>query len=470
MIQFYEHQHTGMSSIIERDGGLLADNMGLGKTLTSLGAAQKMRHHWGPAVAVVPASVKFNWEKEAKLLGMSTRVCEGFAAPEHGGPVPDLTILNYAIVEPDRRQRKKKIRSWSDYIRKEIKPGFFIFDEAHDGIGSRKTHRLKPYIERLVSDQPDSRILCVTGTPFDGLQVDLFPILELVWPKIFNSFWSFAESYSRPRLTPWGWNFNKNRNADHLHENMKRLGMIRRTQTSVELPPKRRRVKILPLDDVARYRECLLFFKQYIRKYHPAQYQRVSRAARLAQPGYLLRLAAQQKMKYVAHWARDQMATHPGEKLVLFVMHHAAVDYLSKSLKGFKQIHITGKITGRRRQRNIDQFQTDPETELAIVNLNAGAVGINLTAARHAGVAEFHRKPGVHMQAEKRIHRIGQLWPCVITYLVTKGTIEIPICQVLQQREKVMRTAIDGKLEDDGFDLYKAVQSAIHKGIVESMG
>jgi non-specific serine/threonine protein kinase len=66
-----------------------------------------------------------------------------------------------------------------------------------------------------------------------------------------------------------------------------------------------------------------------------------------------------------------------------------------------------------------------------VLSLNAGGVGLNLTAANH--VIHFARggKPGVENQATDRAFRIGQKKNVMVHKFLTQGTVEEKIDQML---------------------------------------
>lgn len=60
-------------------------------------------------------------------------------------------------------------------------------------------------------------------------------------------------------------------------------------------------------------------------------------------------------------------------------------------------------------ERFLAAFQGDAAVVVAIVGITAAGVGLSFTAAALALFAELHWTPGCILQAEDRIHRIGQL-------------------------------------------------------------
>ena len=81
----------------------------------------------------------------------------------------------------------------------------------------------------------------------------------------------------------------------------------------------------------------------------------------------------------------------------------------------------------------VDRFQQGA-TPVFLLSLKAGGTGLNLTAADH--VIHFDRwwNPAVEEQATDRAYRIGQTRPVQVHRLVTEGTIEEKIAELLARK------------------------------------
>src|ERR1017187_3980456 len=96
----YPFQIRSVEQIEEWDGiALLASEMGLGKTFMAYLYAKRNKHI-RPIVIVCPASLKWNWEREAKIhCNMQAEVLEGRKPPRrrllHPG---NIFIINYDIL------------------------------------------------------------------------------------------------------------------------------------------------------------------------------------------------------------------------------------------------------------------------------------------------------------------------------------------------------------------------------------
>ena len=74
-----------------------------------------------------------------------------------------------------------------------------------------------------------------------------------------------------------------------------------------------------------------------------------------------------------------------------------------------------------------------------LLSLKAGGTGLNLTRADH--VVHFDRwwNPAVEDQASDRAHRIGQTRPVQVHRMITTGTIEQRIAELLGRKRVARR-------------------------------
>ena len=77
MTKLYKYQKDGVRSLEQFNGrALLADEMGLGKTLQAL--YYMKRHKRSPVIVICPASLKYNWAREAAIhVNEHAEVLEG---------------------------------------------------------------------------------------------------------------------------------------------------------------------------------------------------------------------------------------------------------------------------------------------------------------------------------------------------------------------------------------------------------
>ena len=102
-----------------------------------------------------------------------------------------------------------------------------------------------------------------------------------------------------------------------------------------------------------------------------------------------------------------------GEKALIFVEYLSVQSIISEIIErryGCRKVMIiNGKITGKKRQERVDDFQiADEGFEAMILSPKAGGVGLNLTAASHVLHLSRWWNPAVEDQCSDRAYRIGQ--------------------------------------------------------------
>ncbi|MEG0513186.1 MAG: C-terminal helicase domain-containing protein, partial [Clostridia bacterium] len=83
----------------------------------------------------------------------------------------------------------------------------------------------------------------------------------------------------------------------------------------------------------------------------------------------------------------------------------------------------------------VERFNGEEYVPYMVLSLKAGGVGLNLTAANH--VIHFDRwwNPAVENQATDRAFRIGQKKNVMVHKLITSGTLEEKIDQMLVSKQ-----------------------------------
>jgi SWI/SNF-related matrix-associated actin-dependent regulator 1 of chromatin subfamily A len=423
---------------------LLADEMGLGKSFQALYWAMKTTKA-RPIVIVCPASLKYNWEREAaRHVGMLSTVLEGRKPPkrtrlsEAGHPI---FIVNYQI-----------LKAWLPYLRR-LAPKCVIIDECHH-IKNRKS---KQYKATALLCTGVKHVIAISGTPLTNRPAELWATLNLILPDKYDSFFSYAQEYCKPKRKPWGWDYSGARNLDKLHNELRKCCMIRRLKKDVmqDLPPKIRIPVSVGIKDPAQYRHASTDFLGWLREKSPSAAARAKKAESMARVGYLLRLAARLKVPSVFAWIDEFLESQDG-KLVVFSSNTPMIEALQRRY-GRLAVTVNGKVKGRDRMEACDRFQNLPSVRLFFGNTKAAGVGLTLTAAQVVLFVDFPWTPGDLVQGEDRIHRIGQNGQCMVYYLVARGTIEEHLIEVLQEKQDILEQILDGKGNGDDLDVFDAL-------------
>ncbi len=431
---------------------LLSWDMGLGKTIATLGCLYRNPQAL-PAVIVCPSSVKYMWESEAARFGFRAAVAEGQTPPDYLSgrlcPHERMLIINYDILP-----------YWVDALRL-LGLRTIVLDECQM-IGSVTAARTKAAAEVAA---PLSHAIALSGTPLTNRPAELWPTLNIVRPDLFPSFWKFACDHCEPKMVRGQWQYRGARNLKQLNHKLEDV-MIRRRKDEVltDLPSKMRRVVPVELRNISEYMLAENDFMRWLKMTDPSKVQSAGRAEQMVRVGYLLRLAARLKMKSVVEWVNHFLES-VDEKLVLFAVHTKAIDTLKRRCKA-KSVVVDGSVTGRDRKAAVDQFRRDRKTRLFIGNIKAAGTGIDglQTVCQTAAFAEMWWSPGTMIQAEDRIHRIGQEGSAQIVYFVARKTIEEKLCKTLQAKQAVIDETLDGTAVVDNLDVFSQFVYSVMMG------
>lgn len=434
-------QKAGVEFIEECNGNaLVADEMGLGKTIQAL-AWLDIHPEIRPAVIIVPASLKLNWKKEIGQWMRNKKevyVCSGRTvksmADFSGFNTADIFIINYDI-----------LTDW--WINQFKKAGVqaMVLDESHY-IKNSTTKRAKAVkkLHRIVK-----HTIALSGTPITNRPIEFYTTIKLLAPQLFGSRFQYAMQFCNAHNNGYGWNFSGAKNTKQLHEILTSSIMVRRLKADVlkELPAKVISVVPMEINNRATYQKAEDNFIKYLREIDPAKAKAAERAETLVQIEHMKQLTIQGKMKACKDWIQDHIDTNG--KLVVFCTHKSTIDLLMEEFKDIA-VKLDGSTSQADRQIVVDRFQNDENVRLFVGNIQAAGVGITLTAASSVAFLELPWTPGACVQAEDRIHRIGQeASSCNIYYLLADQTIENEIADLLDQKRKILDSVLDGVDTDE---------------------
>ncbi len=118
--------------------------------------------------------------------------------------------------------------------------------------------------------------------------------------------------------------------------------------------------------------------------------------------------------------------------------------YLKMIENQFKMVplFLHGSTTRRQRDEFVEEFQNRRNKWIFILSLKAGGTGLNLTAASHVVHYDLWWNPAVEAQATDRTYRIGQTKNVMVNRLLTKGTFEEKIDDMLKSKKNLANLTV----------------------------
>ncbi|EKD18619.1 uncharacterized protein L3040_002046 [Drepanopeziza brunnea f. sp. 'multigermtubi'] len=116
-----------------------------------------------------------------------------------------------------------------------------------------------------------------------------------------------------------------------------------------------------------------------------------------------------------------------GHKVLIFSQFKTQLDLIqdyAQELREWIVCRIDGSVSQEERQRQIREFNENPDFKLFLLSTRAGGQGINLASADSVILFDSDWNPQQDLQAQDRAHRIGQKNPVIIYRLATKNTVE----------------------------------------------
>ncbi len=441
-----DYQRHGLTWLAELTGvGLgacLADDMGLGKTITLIALhlhRRERRLAAGPTLVVCPASLMGNWEAEIHRFAPEVDV------RRFHGPSRDLTgfeggddgfvLTTYGTMRRDHRALATV--PWD----------LVVADEAqHIKNATSSTARNLRTIESRCR-------VALTGTPVENNLTELWAILDWATPGLLGSRNAFRKVWAAPIES--GVDPAVARRFAQLVEPF----LLRRRKSdpgiAPELPAKTETDQVIRLT-----REQVVLYEALVRE----SMERIERADEDTRRGLVLALLTglKQICNHPAHYLRQASGRLKGrsEKLdlcdellgtilsengsvLVFTQYVAMARLLERhfAAASIPTLFLHGGTPVRAREQMVRDFQ-DGAAPVFLLSLKAGGTGLNLTRADH--VIHFDRwwNPAVEDQATDRAHRIGQTKAVQVHRLVTEGTIEHRIGQLLQRKRSLAESVL----------------------------
>ncbi|MFF7896025.1 DEAD/DEAH box helicase [Streptomyces sp. NPDC007907] len=413
-------------------GGCLADDMGLGKTVTLI-ALHLKRARSEPTLVVCPASLLGNWQREI------TRFAPGVPVRRFHGPDRSMDGLDGGFVLTTYGTMRSAApalaeRAW----------GMVVADEAQ--------HVKNPYsaTAKALRTIPAPARVALTGTPVENNLSELWALLDWTTPGLLGPLKSFRARHARAV---------ENGEDEEAVERLARLVrpfLLRRKKSDPgivpELPPKTETDHPVPLT-----REQAALYEAVVRESMLA----IETAEGMPRRGLVLKLLTSLKQicDHPALFLKEEHTPASGDRLAARSGKLALLDELLDTLLaedgsalvftqyvGMARL-ITSHLATRavpvdllhggtpvpERERMVDRFQAG-STPVLVLSLKAAGTGLNLTRAGH--VVHFDRwwNPAVEEQATDRAYRIGQTQPVQVHRLITEGTVEDRIAEMLQSK------------------------------------
>tara|TARA_R110000824_G_scaffold3120_3_gene14402 strand:+ start:5611 stop:7203 length:1593 start_codon:yes stop_codon:yes gene_type:complete len=434
------YQKEIISSALSKDGYHAWAPPGSGKTLCGLVWIAQAASR--PKLVITKAAARGTWKEEIrKYTRFTPQILSGKTAV---GRIPyDPKCIYITAWET--------LISWKDALIN-LDPHSVVMDEIH---WAKNHKRVKPIMQESGQCRFDpldntayaiseiskvaARRLGMTATPVPNRTRDLWAQLDLIEPWQWGTFHKFGERYCDGFKDAYGWKYDGLSNEDEL---LRRLDWCRtktdQTAVSLNLPPKRRQIIYLERSEQNR----------------PSAFKRaISQAGKTGDREsvfeVMLQEAASRKKKYVVE--RVVEAVKCGQKVVVFTGRRLDCERLGEAISKATDVDVWcahgGSSTDMRDHIRHEYMLAD--VGVLVGTGDAWGESVNLQDTDLALFVMLPWTPRAIRQWEGRFSRLGQKRPVLVSYIISKGTVDEHVADILLDKlPAVGKVAEDETMEE----------------------
>jgi SNF2 family DNA or RNA helicase len=395
-MKLFPHQESALNETYENNNVAYYLDMGLGKTFVG---SEKMWELNTPYNLVICQKSKiddwkdhFEQHYDYKVIIFDQQRLENI-------PPESVLIINY-----DKVWRRTELLKLNDFT--------LMLDES-SMIKNESSNRSK-FILKLSADN----VILLSGTPTGGKYEELWSQLHLLGWKINKKL--FMKQFVVQEWDDRNQKFNITgyKNVDRLKAKLRQYGAVfMKTEEVFDLP--KINEQIIKIHTTKNYKD---FAKDHIIEVNG---ELLVGDTATSKKLYLRQLAGvynENKLQYV-----KDLIDSTNDRIIIFYNfkkeYAALVDIIEKPIST-----VNGDL------KDLTAYE-EHENSITLIQYQAGAMGLNLQKANKIVYFTLTDKSELFEQSKKRIHRIGQNRPCFYYYLLTVGSIEWRMLDVLKERK-----------------------------------
>ncbi|KAH7526822.1 hypothetical protein JRO89_XSUnG0049000 [Xanthoceras sorbifolium] len=394
-----------------------------------------VREFW-PVLILAPSSLRLHWASVVLSQSAGSNRC-GFSIVSSNTKSSIHLDGLFNVVSYDVVPKLQDILMESDFK-------VVIADESHflKNAQAKRTTATLPIIKKA------QYAILLSGTPALSRPIELFKQLEALYPDVYKNVHEYGNRYCKGGVFGM---YQGASNHEELHNMMKATVMIRRLKKDVlsELPVKRRQQVFLDLAEKDMKKINALFRELEVvkGKIKACESEEEIKSLKFVEKNLINKIytdSAEAKIPAVLDYL--ETIIEAGCKFLIFAHHQPMLDSIHKFFikKKVCCIRIDGGTPAASRQALVTDFQEKDDIRAAVLSIKAGGVGLTLTAASTVFFAELSWTPGDLIQAEDRVHRIGQVSSVNIYYLLANDTVDDIIWDVVQSKLENLGQMLDG--------------------------
>ena len=458
-----EYQRVGAAALDIRGGLLLADDLGLGKTVTGMCPMTTPGNL--PALVVYPAALPNHWPEKLAEFAPNLRVHhvrkgrpyplvrqKGQRLPDLWDTLPDVILCSY-----------HKLRGWADTLAELVQ--YVVFEECQQ----LRTPGTDIYRAAVRVAHAARLRMGLTATPIYNYGAEFFHVVDPLLPGALGTYEEFIREWCV--AAPGG--KAKLKDAEVFGAYLRREGiMLRRTRKEVgrELPA----LTKVP-HEIESARDVLANLQGDAMELARVILSRNERyrGEKMQASGQFDQLVRQAtgiaKAPFVAEFVR--LLVESGQQVVLFGWHREVYGIWQERLAEFAPALYTGTESPKQKQAAKEAFLKG-ESKVLMMSLRAGAGLDGLQDCCSTVVfGELDWSPGVHEQCIGRVHRDGQAEPVMAYFLISNEGSDPIVADVLGvKREQIEGVRNPGEHLVERRDVGENQLRALAKAFLEAKG
>lgn len=407
-----DYQKVAAEFLWRMKGYLLADDVGVGKTVSFITALTKPELL--PAVVVTLAgTMPRQWADEIKKFAPYLKIHVAKKGKPYKFDIPDVFVINY-----------HKLAGWAETLATFSRT--ICFDECQE---LRRTESDKYKAAKWVA-QASEYIMGLSATPIYNYGGEFWNVINVLCDGKLGS----RDEFVREWCSWGGFGKEKITNPKAFGAYLRDNGiMLRRTRKDVgrELPPLQKFHITIDADNAALNKvsdRCAELARLILRGQDVNRGDTMRAAEEMS--NILRQATGIAKAPYVADFVR--ILIENGEKVLLYGWHRAVYEIWLDQLKEFNPVMMTGSESAAAKQQSKDKFMNG-ESQVLLMSLRAGAGidGLQYCGCKTIVFGELDWAPGVHEQAIGRVDRDGQPDPVCAYFLVAESGSDPVMIDVL---------------------------------------
>ena len=468
--QLFKHQEECIEYSKRKNKFILADGMGLGKTLQGICVAITKKPEVKHCLIVCCVNgMQYSWKHEvenatyesARILGdRFGKRTKKWSIKGNKEKLEDLNNLGdeYFIITNIEVFRNKDIVDKISSLCKKGIIGMCIVDEPHLGISNSQSQQGKN-IHKIVCKYK----MLLTGTPLMNSPIDLYNLLK--WINVERHTKYQFENYYCRKGGFGGYQIIGYKHLDELQEQLDSCMLRRMKDEVLDLPPKIYKYEYVDLypEQKKLYNEVktgLIEKMDEIVELSPNPLAMLTGLRQVTECPQLVNETVDKcaKLDRMVELVDEIVAN--GEKVLVFSNWSKVINEAVKMVdKSYNPQVITGEVKVEDRQRIMKDFQTTDNCKVIFGTIGAAGTGLTLTAAT---TVIFLSEPWTFANKEQacdRVYRIGTTSSVNIITLITNDTIDEGVHETVMLKKDLSDAMVDQKYT--GIDLKKLFRNLL---------